>query len=130
MTDKHDREEELAQSLTDRIETIAEPLPEGTPACPYQEFIHPPGLMLHRSEMKRRPDSAKRRIVALASFRILTVLCSCRECCGRGLIRRATVRPSRRVLRRAAIVAVVQAADLWNGDDPAERRWRDRPGVR
>ena len=34
------------------------------------------------------------------------------------------------LLRRAAVVAVVQTADLWNGDDAAERWWRDRPGVR
>ena len=32
-------------------------------------------------------------------------------------------------LRRAAVVAVVQAADQRNGDNPAERWWRDRPGV-
>ena len=30
---------------------------------------------------------------------------------------------------RAAVVAVVQAADRRNGDNPAERWWRDRPGV-
>jgi hypothetical protein len=37
-----------------------------------------------------------------------------------------------RVLRRraAAVVAVVQAADQWNGDDAAQRGWRDRPRVR
>ena len=34
------------------------------------------------------------------------------------------------LLRRAAVVTVVQTADLWNGDDAAERWWRDRPGVR
>ncbi len=32
-------------------------------------------------------------------------------------------------LRRAAVVAVVQSADQRNGDDLAERWWRDRPGV-
>ena len=30
----------------------------------------------------------------------------------------------------AAVVAVVQIANLWNGDDVAERRWRDRPRLR
>jgi hypothetical protein len=34
------------------------------------------------------------------------------------------------LLRRAAVVAVVQAADQWNGDDAAQRGWRDRPRVR
>jgi hypothetical protein len=42
-----------------------------------------PYLMLHRSEMKHRPDSAKRRTVGLAAFRILTVLCLGRERRGR-----------------------------------------------
>jgi hypothetical protein len=34
-----------------------------------------------------------------------------------------------RALLRRAVVAVVQAADQWHGDDAAERWCRDRPGV-
>jgi hypothetical protein len=32
-------------------------------------------------------------------------------------------------LCRAAVVAMVQAADLWNSHDRAERGWRDQPGL-
>ena len=32
-------------------------------------------------------------------------------------------------LRRAAVVAMVQAADLWHGHDRAERGWRDQPAL-
>ena len=30
-------------------------------------------------------------------------------------------------LRRPTVVAMVEAADLWNGDERADRWWRDRP---
>jgi hypothetical protein len=86
--------------------------------------------MLRRSERKAGGSYAAHCYASLV--RIIAVLRSGRESRGQcGLTRQATAWPSGGVpLRCAAVVAVVQAADQWNGDDATQRGWRDRPRVR
>ena len=70
-----------------------------------------------------RPDSSD------AAHRCAGALVGSWPCCDRAASAEANAdrieeqRPGRAggALRCAAVVAVVQTADLWNGDDPAER---------